>query len=82
MRLHRGVAVDHTTIFRWKQAYAVGWEKRLRRHRGPDTGYRRGATYIGVKGVTRPLRAAALVTALKAMHPAPFRNVSLKPLSQ
>jgi transposase-like protein len=25
MRLDRGVAVDHTTIFRWIQAYAANW---------------------------------------------------------
>ena len=28
----RGVEVDHTTIFRWIQAYAAGLEKRLRPH--------------------------------------------------
>jgi transposase, IS6 family len=28
----RGVEVDHTTIFRWIQAYAAGLEKRLRHH--------------------------------------------------
>jgi IS6 family transposase len=28
----RGVAVDHTTIFRWIQAYAAQLEKRLRPH--------------------------------------------------
>src|SRR3954451_16889923 len=32
MLLDRGVAVDHTTIFRWIQAYAVELEKRLRPH--------------------------------------------------
>src|SRR4051794_25201991 len=30
MLLDRGVAVDHTTIFRWIQAYAVELEKRPR----------------------------------------------------
>ena len=28
----RGAAVDHTTIFRWVQAYAAQLEKRLRPH--------------------------------------------------
>ncbi len=30
--LDRGVAVDHTTIHRWIQAYAAELEKRIRRH--------------------------------------------------
>ena len=29
----RGVAVDHTTLFRWIQAYAPKLEKRIRPHR-------------------------------------------------
>jgi transposase-like protein len=32
MLLDRGVEVDHTTIFRWIQAYAVELEKRIRPH--------------------------------------------------
>ncbi len=32
MLLDRLVAVDHTTIFRWIQAYAVELEKRIRPH--------------------------------------------------
>ena len=32
MLLDRTVEVDHTTIFRWIQAYAVDLEKRLRPH--------------------------------------------------
>jgi transposase-like protein len=34
MLLDRGVEVDHTTIFRWIQAYAVELEKRIRPHLG------------------------------------------------
>ena len=34
----RGVAVDHTTIFRWIQAYAVELEKRIRPHLRPTNG--------------------------------------------
>ena len=30
-----GVAVDHTTLFRWVQAYAVALEQRVRRHLRP-----------------------------------------------
>src|SRR3984885_11195748 len=32
MLLDRGVEVDHTTIFRWIQAYAAEFEKRTRPH--------------------------------------------------
>lgn len=32
MLLDRGVSVDHTTIFRWIQAYAAELEKRIRPH--------------------------------------------------
>ena len=34
MLLDRGVAVDHTTVFRWIQAYAVELGKRIRPRRG------------------------------------------------
>ena len=34
----RGVAVDHTTIFRWIQAYAPELEKRIRPHLRPTNG--------------------------------------------
>jgi IS6 family transposase len=47
----RGVEVDHTTIFRWVQAYAASLEKRLRRHLRRNTGsWRVDETYIKVKG--------------------------------
>lgn len=47
----RGVSVDHTTIFRWIQAYAPELEKRLRPHLRPTTGsWRVDETYIKVKG--------------------------------
>src|SRR4051812_38397368 len=38
----RGVPVDHTTIYRWIQAYAVELEKRLRPHLRPTNGSWRG----------------------------------------
>ena len=34
MLLDRGVEVDHATLFRWIQAYAVELEKRIRPHLG------------------------------------------------
>ena len=48
----RGVCVDHTTLFRWVQAYAATLEQRIRRHLRPCTGsWRVDETYIKVKGV-------------------------------
>jgi transposase, IS6 family len=47
----RSVPVDHTTIYRWIQDYAVELEKRLRLHLRPTTGsWRVDETYIKVKG--------------------------------
>jgi transposase, IS6 family len=52
MLADRGVAVDHTTLFRWVQAYAAKLEQRVRRHLVPCTGsWRVDETYIKVKGV-------------------------------
>ena len=48
----RGIAVDHTTLFQWVQAYAAELEQRVRRHLRPCTGsWRVDETYIKVKGV-------------------------------
>jgi transposase, IS6 family len=47
----RGAAADHTTIFRWIQAYAAELEKRIRPHLRPSNGsWRVDETYIRVKG--------------------------------
>jgi len=51
MLLDRGVAVDHTTIFRWIQAYAAELEKRIRPHLRLSNGsWRVDETYVRVKG--------------------------------
>src|SRR6202041_3675859 len=51
MLLDRGVEVDHTTIFRWIQAYAAELEKRIRPHLRMSNGsWRVDETYIRVKG--------------------------------
>jgi transposase-like protein len=51
MLADRGVAVDHTTLVRWVQAYAEEFEKRTRSHLRPSTGsWRVDETYIKVKG--------------------------------
>ena len=47
----RGVSVDHTTLFRWIQAYAPELEKRIRPHLRPTNGsWRVDETYVKVKG--------------------------------
>src|SRR4051794_41354610 len=51
MLADRGVEVDHTTLYRWIQAYAPELEKRVRPHLRPTTGsWRVDETYIRVKG--------------------------------
>jgi transposase, IS6 family len=51
MLADRGVAVDHTTVFRWIHAYAEDIEKRVRPHLRPSNGsWRVDETYIKVKG--------------------------------
>ena len=47
----RGMEVDHTTIFRWIQVYAVEREKRIRPHLRMSNGsWRVDETYVKVKG--------------------------------
>jgi transposase, IS6 family len=47
----RGVQVDHTTLFRWIQAFAPELEKRIRPHlRTTNGSWRVDETYIRVKG--------------------------------
>src|SRR6201998_3068732 len=47
----RGVEVDHTTIFRWIQAYAAELEKRIRPYLRMSNGsWRVDETYVRVKG--------------------------------
>ena len=51
MLADRGVNVDHTTLFRWIQAYAPEIEKRIRPHLRPSNGsWRVDETYVKVKG--------------------------------
>ena len=51
MLLDRGVEVDHTTIFRWLQAYAGEPEKRIRPHlRMCNGSWHVDETYVRVKG--------------------------------
>ena len=52
MLADRGVTVDHSTLFRWVQAYAAEFERRVRRYLRACTGsWRVDETYIKVKGV-------------------------------
>ena len=52
MRGERGVAVDHSTVYRWVQKYAPEIEKRLRwQWRVPcSTSWRVDETYVRVRG--------------------------------
>jgi hypothetical protein len=55
MMTERGVAVDHTTIYRWVQQYAPEMEKRLKWYlRSPlHQSWRVDETYVKVKGQCR-----------------------------
>jgi transposase-like protein len=55
----RGLAADHTTIWRWVQRYGPELEQRLRRHLKPtNKSWRVDETYIRVKGRWRYLYRA------------------------
>jgi transposase, IS6 family len=59
MMEERSLAVDHTTIYRWVQAYAPELERRLRPHlRLTNDSYRVDETYIKVKGAWKYLYRA------------------------
>ncbi len=51
MMLERGLTVDHTTVYRWVQAYVPQLDKRSRAHLKPtNDSWRVDETYIEVKG--------------------------------
>jgi transposase-like protein len=51
MMNERGLSLDHTTIYRWVQAYAPELEKRIRPHLRPRSdSYRVDETYVKIKG--------------------------------
>ena len=51
MLADRGVAMAHTTVFRWVQIYAPEIEKRVRPHMRPSNGsWRMDETYVRVQG--------------------------------
>ena len=59
MLADRGVAVDHTTMYRWVQHFAPELEKRMRRHLHPCRGpWHVDETYIRVIGQWRYLYRA------------------------
>jgi transposase-like protein len=59
MMNERGLAVDHTTIYRWVQAYAPELEKRIRPHLSlTNDSYRVDETYVKVKGAWKYLYRA------------------------
>ena len=54
-----GLSVDHTTIYRWVQAYAPELERRIRPHlKLTNDSYRVDETYIKVKGAWKYLYRA------------------------
>jgi transposase, IS6 family len=51
MMRERGLSLDHTTIYRWVQAYAPELEKRIRPHlRLTNNSYRVDETYVKING--------------------------------
>jgi transposase, IS6 family len=51
MMNERGLSLDHTTIYRWVQAYAPELEKRIRPHlKLTNDSYRVDETYVKIKG--------------------------------
>ena len=59
MLADRGVAVDHTTMYRWVQCFAPELERRLRRHLRPCRGpWHVDETYVRVGGAWRYLYRA------------------------
>jgi transposase, IS6 family len=51
MMKERGLAIDHTTIYRWVQPHAPELEKRVRSQLRPtNDSYRIDETYIKIKG--------------------------------
>ena len=59
MMRERGLSLDHTTIYRWVQAYAPELEKRIRPHLRPtNDSYRVDETYVKIKGAWKYLYRA------------------------
>ena len=59
MMLERGVKVDHTTIYRWVQAYSPEMDKRCRLYlKATNDSWRVDETYIKIKGVWKYLYRA------------------------
>ncbi len=73
----RGIVVDHTTIFRWIQAYAAELEKRIRPHlRLTNGSWRVDETYIKERWLAKfghgykwkPCLKAAMMPRIRSEH--------------
>ncbi len=75
MLADRGVAVDHTTMYRWVQHFAPELEKRMRRHLRPCRGpWYVDETYIRISGQWGSVALAvkgALLDGLVPLRPRP-----------
>ena len=59
LMLERGIAVDHTTIYRWVQAYSPELDQRCRRYLKPtNDSWRTDETYVKVRGTWKYLYRA------------------------
>ena len=59
MMRERGLSLDHTTIYRWGQAYAPELDKRIRPHLRPTSdSYGVDGTYVKIKGAWKYLYRA------------------------
>ena len=79
MLADRGVAVDHTTMYRWVQRFAPELEKRMRRHLRPCHGpWYVDETYIRVSGQWRYLyRAVDGITSVEVVEKRVSEEVAL-----
>jgi IS6 family transposase len=66
----RGIAVDHVTLWRWVQRYALELEKRLRKRlKATNDSWRVDETYVRIKGQWRYLEPVLEVAFRSSRYP-------------